>query len=88
MDCRFQDYGRALNPSTIVFAGSGQRSWESTYATWGPSSAALKYYWQRMPLTFKPSKIELAQLAETAASPAMRARYARILSQLEAEMPD
>jgi hypothetical protein len=87
MDCRFQDYGRALNPSTLVFAGSanGGRSWESTYANW--RSAHLKYFWKRLPLQFNPSKVELAQLAQTADSPAMRSRYARILSQIESQMP-
>lgn len=87
MDCRFQDYGRALNPSTLVFAGSsnGEKSWETTYANW--RSADLKYFWKRMPLRLKPSKNELAQLAQTADSERMRSRYARILSQIEAEMP-
>jgi hypothetical protein len=87
MDCRFQDYGRVLNPSTLVFAGSsnGRRSWESTYAGW--RSDDLKYYWKRMPLRLKPSRIELAQLAQTADSERMRSRYARILSQIEADMP-
>src|SRR5271170_3990183 len=33
LDCRFQDYGRALNPATLVFAGSSdERSWEATYS--------------------------------------------------------
>jgi ectoine hydroxylase-related dioxygenase (phytanoyl-CoA dioxygenase family) len=86
MDCRFQDYARVLNPATLVFAGSanGNRSWETTYANW--HSRALQYYWKGMPLQFKPSKSELAQLAQTADSPAMRARYARILNHLESEM--
>lgn len=88
LDCRFQDYRRDLNPSTLVFAGSatGGRSWEKTYAGW--SSADLQYYWKGLPLRFKPSKVELAQLAQTADSQAMRARYARILNQLELQMPD
>ena len=38
--------------------------------------------------TNKPNKNELAQLAESADSPFMRSRYARILSQLELQMPD
>jgi hypothetical protein len=85
MDCRFQNYHRALNPSTVVFAGSsdGTRSWEKTYAQW--RSHELKYFWKRMPLQFKPSKIELAQLAQSADSPEMRSRYARILNKLELE---
>jgi ectoine hydroxylase-related dioxygenase (phytanoyl-CoA dioxygenase family) len=87
MDCRFQDYGRALNPSTLVFAGSsnGEKSWEKTYAGW--HSGELQYYWKRLPLRFNPSKAELAQLAQTADSERMRSRYARILSQIEAEIP-
>jgi ectoine hydroxylase-related dioxygenase (phytanoyl-CoA dioxygenase family) len=84
MDCRFQDYGRPLNPATLVFPGAsnGEKSWETTYANW--RSGDLKYYWKRLPLRFKPSKVELAQLAQTADSPAMRSRYANILSQLDA----
>ena len=87
MDCRFQDYGRPLNPSTLVFpsSGNGEKSWETTYANW--RSDELKYFWKRLPLRFKPSKTELAQLAQTADSPMMRARYATILSQLESQMP-
>jgi len=88
MDCRFQNYGRALNPSTLVFPGAsgGGRTWEKTYANW--RSDELKYYWKRLPLQFKPSKAELRDLAQTAELPEMRARYARILSQLEAQIPE
>lgn len=88
MDCRFQDYRRDLNPSTLVFAGSatGGRTWEKTYANW--KSADLQYYWKGLPLRFRPSKAELAQLAQTADSEAMRARYARMLNLLELQMPD
>jgi Phytanoyl-CoA dioxygenase (PhyH) len=81
MDCRFQDYARAIDPATIVFPGSGARSWEATYANW--RSDDLKYFWKQMPLRFKPSKLELAHLAQTADSPEMRSRYARTLAQLE-----
>lgn len=81
LDCRFQDYGRVLNPANLVFAGESGKSWETTYARW--RSNDLKHYWKRMPLTFKPSKSEIEQLTKTAGSPSMRARYARILSQLE-----
>lgn len=88
MDCRFQDYQRAINPSTLVFAGSanGGRSWETTYAAW--RSRDLQYFWKQMPLRLKPSKSELAELSQTTQSPAMRARYARILNQIESQMPD
>jgi Phytanoyl-CoA dioxygenase (PhyH) len=87
MDCRFQNYWRALNPATLVFPGSinSGRSWETTYAHW--RSQELKYYWKQMPLHFKPSKAELAELAQTADSPEMRSRYARILSQIESQIP-
>ena len=87
MDCRFQNYGGVLDPSTLVFPGSskGGRSWETTYANW--RSNDLKYFWRRFPLRFKPSKLELAQLAEGSDSPAMRSRYASILAQIETEMP-
>jgi ectoine hydroxylase-related dioxygenase (phytanoyl-CoA dioxygenase family) len=81
MDCRFQSYDRVINPGTLVFAGSGRRSWESTYANWPLDE--LKYYWAELPLQLKPSKLELAELAQTAGSPDQRARYARILEAIE-----
>jgi len=85
LDCRFQSYDRPVNPGTLVFAGSGRRSWEKTYAGW--RSDELKYYWTRLPLELKPSAAELAQLAETAEPVEMRQRYARILARLEEQMP-
>jgi hypothetical protein len=84
VDCRFQSYERVVNPATLVFAGSGRRSWESTYANW--TSDELKYYWTRLPLRLKPSMLELAELAKTAESLEMRVRYARILERLESQM--
>lgn len=81
LDCRFQSYHRAINPAAIVFAGSGRKSWERTYANW--PSDELKYYWARLPVQLKPSKLELAELARTSESPAQRARYARILEAIE-----
>ena len=81
LDCRFQDYRRFLNPANLAFGGESGKSWENTYARWG--SDDLKYYWKGMPLTFKPSKFEIEQLAKAAEPPSKRARYARILSQLE-----
>jgi hypothetical protein len=81
MDCRFQNYERALNPANLAFGGESGKSWETTYANW--HSDDLKYYWKRMLLRLKPSKSEIAQLAVTADSAPARARYARILSQLE-----
>ena len=81
LDCRFQNYERVFNPANLVFGGESGKCWEKTYSRW--SSDDLKYYWKKLPLTFKPSKSEIAQLAETAATPSMRARYARILSQLD-----
>ena len=84
LDCRFQSYDRAVNPRTLVFAGSGKRSWESTYANW--TSDELKYYWAKLPLRLKPSKRELAELARTCETPEMRTRYVRILTRLEAQM--
>jgi ectoine hydroxylase-related dioxygenase (phytanoyl-CoA dioxygenase family) len=85
VDCRFQDHARALNPANIVFPGSNDRSWETTYANW--RSEDLKYFWKRLPLTFQPSLDELAALVKTDDSARMRTRYARILSQLELQMP-
>jgi ectoine hydroxylase-related dioxygenase (phytanoyl-CoA dioxygenase family) len=84
LDCRFQSYQRAVNPGTLVFTGSGKRSWENTYANW--TSDELKYYWTKLPLHFKPSKLELAELARTSYSPEKRARYARILERIESQM--
>lgn len=81
LDCRFQSYQRAINPAALVFAGSGRRSWESTYANW--PSEELKYYWARLPLQLKPSKFELGELARTSDSPAQRVRYAGILEAIE-----
>jgi ectoine hydroxylase-related dioxygenase (phytanoyl-CoA dioxygenase family) len=80
LDCRFQDSRRALNPANVAFAGASGKSWEKTYANW--RSDDLKYYWKEMPLQYRPSKSEIEQLAETADSPSMRAKYARILGQL------
>lgn len=81
LDCRFQDARRTLNPSNLVFAGESGKSWEKTYAGW--RSDDLKFYWKTIPLTLKPSKEELAHLAETAESLPVRARYARMVSQLD-----
>ncbi|WP_263354527.1 phytanoyl-CoA dioxygenase family protein [Acidicapsa acidisoli] len=81
LDCRFQDSRRVLNPSNVVFAGESGKSWEKTYASW--RSDDLKYYWKKMSLTFEPTKPEILRLAETAASPSARAKFARIASQLD-----
>jgi ectoine hydroxylase-related dioxygenase (phytanoyl-CoA dioxygenase family) len=88
MDCRFQNYWRALNPATLVFptSANGSGSWESTYAHW--RSHELKYFWKQMPLHFKPSKTELTELAQTADSPETRSRYERILTQIESQIPN
>jgi phytanoyl-CoA dioxygenase PhyH len=80
LDCRFQDYGRVLNPANVAFGGESGKSWEKTYARW--HSNDFQYYWKALPLTFKPSKSEIEELARSAESPSVRARYARILSQL------
>jgi hypothetical protein len=81
LDWRFQSYERAINPAALVFAGSGRRSWERTYANW--SGEELKYYWTQLPLQLKPSKLELAELARSSESPHQRARYAAILEAIE-----
>jgi hypothetical protein len=81
LDCRFQDARRVLNPANLVFGGESGKSWEKTYADW--QSDDLKFYWKKMSLTFKPSKAEIQQLAENAESPSKRARYNRVLSQLD-----
>jgi ectoine hydroxylase-related dioxygenase (phytanoyl-CoA dioxygenase family) len=81
LDCRFQDARRVLNPANLVFAGESGKSWEKTYAGW--HSDDLKFYWKGMPLMLAPSRAELSQLAETAESPSARAKYARMVSQLD-----
>jgi hypothetical protein len=80
LDCRFQDSRRTLNPSNLVFGGESGKSWEKTYAGW--QSEGLQYYWKRLPLTLKPTREDLEQLAINADNPALRARYARMASQL------
>jgi ectoine hydroxylase-related dioxygenase (phytanoyl-CoA dioxygenase family) len=85
VDCRFQSYDRPINPANLVFNGSAGKSWESVYANWRYDR--LKYYWKHLPLQFKPSLAELANLAQTADTPEKRDRYARILAQLEAQLP-
>lgn len=85
LDCRFQSYARVVDPGALVFAGSGKRSWECTYAGWTSDELELKYYWTKLPLRLKPSKAELAELARTCESRKMRERYARILERLESQ---
>jgi ectoine hydroxylase-related dioxygenase (phytanoyl-CoA dioxygenase family) len=80
LDCRFQDYRRVLNPANLAFAGDSGKSWEKIYSSW--QSQSLKYYWKGMPLNLKPSVTELQELATSAETAAMRARYSRILSQV------
>lgn len=80
LDCRFQDYRRKLNPANLAFAGESGKSWEKTYAGW--SSEALKYYWRGLPLEFEPSRSEMARLSREAETTSLRAKYARILSQM------
>ena len=80
IDCRFQDYSRVLNPANLAFAGESGKSWEKVYSGW--QSDDLKYYWKDLPLNLKPSMAELEELSEVAETPAMRAKYARILSQV------
>lgn len=80
MDCRFQDYARAIHPANLAFAGESGKSWEATYAHW--RSNDLKYYWKGLPLKLQPSKFEIEQLAKTAEPVSTRARYGRILNQL------
>lgn len=80
LDCRFQDYSRAVSPANFAFAGDSGKCWEKTYSDW--QSDELKYYWKHLPLAFQPSRAELEQLAIHAESPSVRARYSRILSQI------
>jgi hypothetical protein len=81
MDCRFQNYERAIHPGNLAFAGASGKSWEEMYACW--RSNDLKYYWKGMPLKFQPSRSEIEQLSQTAEPLSTRARYSRILSQID-----
>jgi len=83
LDCRFQNYHRPVNPGTLVFTGSGKRSWDSIYANWRRDD--LKYYWKRLPLHFKPTESELASLAETSSTPELCTRYAHILRLIQSQ---
>jgi ectoine hydroxylase-related dioxygenase (phytanoyl-CoA dioxygenase family) len=80
LDCRFQDAKRAVHPSNLVFSGESNKSWEKTYQHW--QSDQFQYYWRRLPLTVKPSRAELEELANSQESAPVRARYARMASQL------
>jgi ectoine hydroxylase-related dioxygenase (phytanoyl-CoA dioxygenase family) len=80
LDCRFQNYQRAINPANLAFGGESGKSWEKTYSRW--HSNDLKYYWKSLPLQLKPSRAEIEELARTAESLSKRARYDRILGQL------
>jgi hypothetical protein len=81
IDFRFQDYARDFNPGNLVLPRG--RTWESIYAGW--RSDELQYYWRELPLNLKPSASELADLAETAETPKMREKYAKILSLIGAQ---
>jgi len=80
MDCRFQDYGRAINPANLAFAGDSGKSWDEIYQGW--TSRSLQYYWKSLPLNLQPTRDEIEHLAHMAASPVMRTRYSRILAQI------
>lgn len=80
LDCRFQDYLRAVNPANLAFGGDSGKSWDEIYAEW--DSSDLKYYWKSLPLNLQPTRAEIEHLARTADHPSMRARYCRILSQI------
>jgi ectoine hydroxylase-related dioxygenase (phytanoyl-CoA dioxygenase family) len=80
LDCRFQDYARAINPANLAFAGDSGKSWDEIYQSW--RSRNLQYYWKSLPLNFQPSRAEIEHLSHMAASPSMRARYRRILAQI------
>jgi ectoine hydroxylase-related dioxygenase (phytanoyl-CoA dioxygenase family) len=86
LDCRFQDLGRPINPANIIFPGTGSKSWEDTYDGW--LSSDLQYYWRRLPLAFRPSPAELVRLAVDDPSPEWRARYSRILTQMQRYYPE
>jgi ectoine hydroxylase-related dioxygenase (phytanoyl-CoA dioxygenase family) len=81
LDCRFQDARRAFNPANLVFAGESGKSWEKTYANWQADD--LKHYWKKLSLNLMPSKAEIEHLANTAEPQSARAKYARMLSQLD-----
>ena len=68
-------------PANLVFAGESGKSWEKTYAGW--TSEELKFYWKKLPLKLQPSKDELLHFAEAAEASAKRAKYLRMISQLD-----
>ncbi|HEV2578132.1 MAG TPA: phytanoyl-CoA dioxygenase family protein [Acidobacteriaceae bacterium] len=80
LDCRFQDSRRTLNPSNLVFAGESGKSWEKTYSGW--RSDTFQYYWRRLSLTLNPTREDIEKLAISSENSALRARYARMASQL------
>jgi hypothetical protein len=80
LDCRFQDYARAINPANLAFGGDSGKSWDEVYRSW--RSQDLQYYWKSLPLNLQPSRSEIEHLSMRAVSPSMRARYSRILAQL------
>ncbi|HTX40963.1 MAG TPA: phytanoyl-CoA dioxygenase family protein [Acidobacteriaceae bacterium] len=80
LDCRFQDYERVIHPANLAFAGESVKSWEKTYSEWPADD--LKFYWKKLPLRFRPSKAELEELSLHAGSATVRAKSAKILSQL------
>jgi hypothetical protein len=84
IDCRFQDCERVFHPSNIVPTGGWD--WETIYENW--QSDEFQYYWKRLPLRFKPTRPELAELIKTGEPPEMRPKYATILSLLEAQMAE
>jgi hypothetical protein len=73
LDCRSQNYQRLVirRPSSSLAKANAH---EKTHTTW--TSDELKHYWKKIPLALKPSRCDLAKLAETTESPSMRARYA------------
>jgi ectoine hydroxylase-related dioxygenase (phytanoyl-CoA dioxygenase family) len=87
VDCRFQSCDEAVSPLQIVFPNEakGGRTWKTTYADW--KSKDLQYYWRSLPLRLKPSVTELAELAETAATPETRLSYRKIIELIERDIP-
>ena len=82
LDCRFQDSGRASIRPTWRFAGESGKSWESIYAQW--RSNDLKYYWKKLSLKFPALQVRDGAARKNGGIPIQaRARYARILSQID-----
>ena len=81
LDCRFQDHARIFNPANLAFAGESGKSWEKTYA--GLAFRNAEVLLEGLPLSSNRPGLRSKFSRREAESPSIRARYARILSQMD-----